>query len=190
MRGQIWNSPFHFLISQPKHMLWVLKRTVSIRRFFWAPKTYVTIILKRKRFTILRWYFFYFIFYLNLWCNLSFFFFFQNYSRGWIHEWRQQTVQACSVQQYDPIIGRYYTGDGNIKYTFRCKRKGGKSLLKINRINFWVWSTLKTWCVSLLERSVKCQDQLKVHAISLDRVSHIEEYSEVLIFHILIFRST
>ena len=22
-------------------MLWVLKRTVSIRRFFWAPKTYV-----------------------------------------------------------------------------------------------------------------------------------------------------
>ena len=30
-----------FLISQPKHMLWVLKRTVSMRRFFWAPKTYV-----------------------------------------------------------------------------------------------------------------------------------------------------
>ena len=27
-------------ISQPKHMLWVLKRTVSMRRFFWAPKTY------------------------------------------------------------------------------------------------------------------------------------------------------
>ena len=24
----------NFLISQPKHMLWVLKRTVSIRRFF------------------------------------------------------------------------------------------------------------------------------------------------------------
>ena len=30
----------NFLISQPKHMLWVLKRTVSMRRFFWAPKTY------------------------------------------------------------------------------------------------------------------------------------------------------
>ena len=30
-----------FLISQPKNMLWVLKRTVSMRRFFWAPKTYV-----------------------------------------------------------------------------------------------------------------------------------------------------
>ena len=29
------------LKSQPKHMLWVLKRTVSLRRFFWAPKTYV-----------------------------------------------------------------------------------------------------------------------------------------------------
>ena len=25
----------------PKHMLWVLKRTVSMRRFFLAPKTYV-----------------------------------------------------------------------------------------------------------------------------------------------------
>ena len=23
----------------PKHMLWVLKRTVSLRRFFWSPKT-------------------------------------------------------------------------------------------------------------------------------------------------------
>ena len=31
----------NFLISQPKHMLWVLKRAVSMRRFFWAPKTYV-----------------------------------------------------------------------------------------------------------------------------------------------------
>ena len=31
----------NFLISQPKHMLWVLKRTVSMRRFFWAPKIYV-----------------------------------------------------------------------------------------------------------------------------------------------------
>ena len=25
---------FNFLISQPKYMLWVLKRTVSMRRFF------------------------------------------------------------------------------------------------------------------------------------------------------------
>ena len=31
----------NFLISQLKHMLWVLKRTVSMRQFFWAPKTYV-----------------------------------------------------------------------------------------------------------------------------------------------------
>ena len=30
-----------FFISHPKHILWVLKRTVSMRRFFWAPKTYV-----------------------------------------------------------------------------------------------------------------------------------------------------
>ena len=28
----------NFRISQPKCMLWVLKRTVSMRRFFWAPK--------------------------------------------------------------------------------------------------------------------------------------------------------
>ena len=31
----------NFLISQPKHMLWVLKRTISMRQFFLAPKTYV-----------------------------------------------------------------------------------------------------------------------------------------------------
>ena len=30
-----------FLISESKHMLWVLKRTVLLRRFFWAPKTHV-----------------------------------------------------------------------------------------------------------------------------------------------------
>ena len=30
----------NFLISQPKHMLWVLKRTVSMRLFFLAPKTH------------------------------------------------------------------------------------------------------------------------------------------------------
>ena len=30
-----------FLISHSKHMLWVLKRTVSMRRFFRAPKTHV-----------------------------------------------------------------------------------------------------------------------------------------------------
>ena len=29
-----------FLISQSKYMLWVLKRTISIRWSFWAPKTY------------------------------------------------------------------------------------------------------------------------------------------------------
>ena len=28
-------------ISEAKHMLWVLKRTVSMRQFFWAPKTHV-----------------------------------------------------------------------------------------------------------------------------------------------------
>ena len=31
----------NFLISQLKHMLWVLKRTVSMRRSFWAPKANV-----------------------------------------------------------------------------------------------------------------------------------------------------
>ena len=39
----LWNSAtqnIKFLISQPKHMLWVLNRTVSLRRFFWPPKTY------------------------------------------------------------------------------------------------------------------------------------------------------
>ena len=32
---------FNFLISQPEHMVWVLKRTVSMRWFFLAPKKYV-----------------------------------------------------------------------------------------------------------------------------------------------------
>ena len=34
-----WKSIF--FLSHPKHMLWVLKRTVSMRRFFWAPKIHV-----------------------------------------------------------------------------------------------------------------------------------------------------
>ena len=35
-------------------MLWVLKRTVSMRQFFWAPK-HVLKIMGKKIFTILRW---------------------------------------------------------------------------------------------------------------------------------------
>ena len=31
----------NFLISQAKHILWVLKRPVSMRGFLWAPKTHV-----------------------------------------------------------------------------------------------------------------------------------------------------
>ena len=38
-KSAYWKT--NFLTSQPKHMLWVLKRTVSVRRFFWAPKTHV-----------------------------------------------------------------------------------------------------------------------------------------------------
>ena len=30
-----------YFISHPKHMLWVPKRTVSMRQFFGAPKTHV-----------------------------------------------------------------------------------------------------------------------------------------------------
>ena len=40
-------SKFNFLISQPKHMLWVLKRTVSMRWFFWAHKTNVKLMEKK-----------------------------------------------------------------------------------------------------------------------------------------------
>ena len=32
-----------FLISQQKHMLWVLIRSASVRRFKWVPTTYVFI---------------------------------------------------------------------------------------------------------------------------------------------------
>ena len=31
-------SDLNFLMSQPKHMLWVLKTTIPMQRFFWAPK--------------------------------------------------------------------------------------------------------------------------------------------------------
>ena len=33
----------YFLIHPFKHMFWVLKRTVSLRRFFWVPTTYVLV---------------------------------------------------------------------------------------------------------------------------------------------------
>ena len=44
-------------------MLWVLKRTVSIRRFFWAPKTYIQTdgLENIKKFMLKK------IVYLNLW---------------------------------------------------------------------------------------------------------------------------
>ena len=45
---------YNFLISQPKHMLLVLKRTVSMRRFFGAPKTYAKNYRYEKIFTVLR----------------------------------------------------------------------------------------------------------------------------------------
>ena len=36
-------SYFIFLIVQPKHMLFVLKRTVSTRQFVWAQTTHVLV---------------------------------------------------------------------------------------------------------------------------------------------------
>ena len=35
------NYKLIFFISHRKHMLWVLKRSVSMRQFFWTPKTYI-----------------------------------------------------------------------------------------------------------------------------------------------------
>ena len=39
-------------------MLWALKRTLSMRRFFWAPRTYMFKLMSKKIFTILRCFFF------------------------------------------------------------------------------------------------------------------------------------
>ena len=58
----LWNRPLsksvyrkiHSLISQSNYMLWVLKRTVSMRRFFWAPK-HMLKLMGKEIFTILRW---------------------------------------------------------------------------------------------------------------------------------------
>ena len=41
LKLRVHTKKMFFLISQPKHMLWVLKRKFSMRRFFRAPKTYV-----------------------------------------------------------------------------------------------------------------------------------------------------
>ena len=49
-------------------MLWVLKRTVSMRRFFWALKTYVKTDGK-KIFTILSWKN---LAYLNLYISMTY----------------------------------------------------------------------------------------------------------------------
>ena len=40
----------NYLISQPKHMLWVLKRTATMRRFFKAPN-YRLNLMGKKIFT-------------------------------------------------------------------------------------------------------------------------------------------
>ena len=37
---RVCNRKLIFLFSQPKRMLWVLKRTIIPRWFFWASKTY------------------------------------------------------------------------------------------------------------------------------------------------------
>ena len=36
-------SIIYFLIPKFKHVFWVLKRTVLLRRFFWVPTTYVLV---------------------------------------------------------------------------------------------------------------------------------------------------
>ena len=38
----------NFLISQPKHMLWVLKRTVAMRRLFLAPNYRLNLMCKKN----------------------------------------------------------------------------------------------------------------------------------------------
>ena len=44
-----------FLISHRKHMLWILKSTVSMRRFVWAPKTCAKIYWLENIYNILCW---------------------------------------------------------------------------------------------------------------------------------------
>ena len=54
---------YNFHISQPKHMFCLLKRTVSMRQFFWAPKTYVKTDGKKNIHNLMLKSFIY----LNLW---------------------------------------------------------------------------------------------------------------------------
>ena len=51
--GTVRTRKNNFLISQPKHMLWVLKRIVSMRQFFEHQKHMLTI-MGKKIFTLLH----------------------------------------------------------------------------------------------------------------------------------------
>ncbi len=50
----------------------------------------------------------------------------QNYSRRWLHKWRQQAVQACGVQQYNPVTSGHHTCYGHTTHWLWGPRKRGK----------------------------------------------------------------
>ena len=41
MRRFFWVPTTYVFLTYIKHVFWVLERTVSLRRFFWVPTTYV-----------------------------------------------------------------------------------------------------------------------------------------------------
>ena len=68
-------------------MLWVLKRTVSMRRFFWAPKTYIKI----DRYENIHNFTLNYCVYLDLW-NLM-------YIKSWASAWDFQQCGMCHQQR-------------------------------------------------------------------------------------------
>ena len=64
----------YFLTHHFRHMFWVLKRTVSLRRFFWVPTSYV---------------------FVEKWENRFFCYTFFN----WRPEWRADMLRLCDVKQ-------------------------------------------------------------------------------------------
>ena len=75
LKLRVHTKKMNFLISQTKHILWVLKETVSLRPFFLAPKTFVKIDGFQNIYNFLLKNFVY----RNLWGSL----YFQKFNRHW-----------------------------------------------------------------------------------------------------------
>ena len=81
-KSAYWKTIFY--IFCPKHMLWVLKRTVSMRRFFWAPKHVFKLVGNNYSFTLIKF------LYLDLWYQYEF--------AGWYYNF--MVLSSCASYMF------------------------------------------------------------------------------------------